>query len=630
MFGRAVRFTYGALALIPATLTVGSGFHYLNGQEHQARAWALWAWSGWTAIPYSVLLFAFTPHSLLFDPVDRKSLDWVQRSWARATLYPFVQFDRPTPAAAGKRIVVSNHQSALDILILLACFEDLHFVSKQEVFYIPLVGWVMGLIGHVGLTRGDKLSGKSALESCERKLREGVNWSVVFFAEGSRGAAATTMTGGGKLGEFKVGAFKLAAASGVDILPVTIINSGKAMPPGRELSFLDSSVVVQVKLHDSISVQTAGGNVAQLQQQCRQAVASGLSSLRVFRKFIVRHPNPSTGVDVLDASGVISSECFAHWVSTRKRVMNSMEKAFQRSLSAHLTASDGRSPFTPSEEFAILKVVRKKQRWPCFPETETKYGAMGFRFHEKQWEETNKGQRWTPDVLPIPATVNAANRKKVRFSTRSGAKRRGGSSNSKEGEEDDEDDDDAGESASSGTPAVASLDLVEIYLTLSSDLLTKHKAMTVATEVNGGFAPADVWSTILSLGRMHLFAQSWSVPKLHDAQAVLQLYMERFPQSLLLVCNLTCREAEGRVLCMSPSAQLAFGNTSAAAYGDFITQESDKWNALNCIVRAVQQPRTEQLVSVRLGLNRAAFPGTLCALYMCAFPQERVLVIRAL
>lgn len=225
----------------------------------------------------------------------------------------------------------------------------------------------------------------------------------------------------------------------------------------------------------------------------------------------------------------------------------------------------------------------------------------------------------------MPATPHTG--KKARLSTRSGAKH--DSEEEEEDDDDDQDQDDAGDSASSGPLAVASPDPVEAYLATSSNLLIKHKAL--AAGMSSGFAPADVWGTILSLGRMHLLAQRWSAPKPHDAQAVLQLYMERFPQSLLLVCNLTCREVEGRVLCMSPSAHLALGSTPTATYGDFITQDSDKWNALNCVARAVQQPRTEQLVSVRLGLNQAApLTGTLCALFMCAFPQERVLVIRAL
>lgn len=207
---------------------------------------------------------------MLIDPVDRKALDWVQRCWARVTLYPFVKFDRPSEdqLPKTKTIVVSNHQSFLDILILLACFDDLHFVSKQEVFYIPLVGWVMGLIGHVALSRGDKTSGRGALENCENKLNRSEKWSVVFFAEGKRAQATTAV------GPFKIGAFKLAAATGVDILPVTIIGSGLAMPPGKELEHLDSNVPIKVKVHPRIVPGKEDPN--ELKQRCWNACSSGL------------------------------------------------------------------------------------------------------------------------------------------------------------------------------------------------------------------------------------------------------------------------------------------------------------------------------------------------------------------
>lgn len=301
------------------------------------------------------------------------------------------------------------------------------------------------------------------------------------------------------------------------------------------------------------------------------------SSLRVFRKFIKRVALPNGEGETLDASGIISKECFDHWVSTRKRAMNSMEKAFQRSLSAHLTASDGRSPFTPSEEFAILKVIRKKQRWPCFPETDTKYGAMGFRtkgFHERQWEEANNGKRWVFETSPDVVTAHKRPRS-----------------------------------------AVADVaDAGQVFLSVASNLLAHPSHHT--------------WGTILSLARMHLLVQSWTPPSQQDADAMLALYMGRFPaNAVVVVCDLTCREMRNRVLAQSAQARVMFGdvcrNDEQGLHTEPLDNDADRWNALQAIVEAVRRPKLEQPVTVRLAHGQAL-------LFMCAFPQERLLVVRAM
>lgn len=110
------------------------------------------------------------------------------------------------------------------------------------------------------------------------------------------------------------------------------------------------------------------------------------SSLQVFRRFFVQLPNGE-----LDAQGVISEECYLAWLESRtSRISASPEKAFHRAISAHLTGVDGRSPFTPQEEEALLRVVRRKKRWPCFRDSKVKRGEMGFRaqgMHERAFQE---------------------------------------------------------------------------------------------------------------------------------------------------------------------------------------------------------------------------------------------------
>src|SRR6266568_5974665 len=54
----------------------------------------------------------------------------------------------------GAAVIVANHQSLVDFLVLGALYRPFRWVAKAEVFRVPFVGWTMRLAGHVGLERG--------------------------------------------------------------------------------------------------------------------------------------------------------------------------------------------------------------------------------------------------------------------------------------------------------------------------------------------------------------------------------------------------------------------------------------------------------------------------------------------
>jgi 1-acyl-sn-glycerol-3-phosphate acyltransferase len=81
-------------------------------------------------------------------------------------------------------IVVSNHQSQLDILVAFHLFFPFKWVSKAEVFNLPFIGWNMVLNRYIRLKRGDKESIRQMMAACEKALARGC--SVFFFPEGTR------------------------------------------------------------------------------------------------------------------------------------------------------------------------------------------------------------------------------------------------------------------------------------------------------------------------------------------------------------------------------------------------------------------------------------------------------------
>jgi len=118
-------------------------------------------------------------------------------------------------------VVVSNHQSQLDILVAFHLFFPFKWVSKAEVFRLPFIGWNMALNRYIRLRRGDKESIRKMMEACEKALAKGC--SVYFFPEGTRSRT-------GRLKPFKPGAFILAHQMKRPILAVAINGTRHALP----------------------------------------------------------------------------------------------------------------------------------------------------------------------------------------------------------------------------------------------------------------------------------------------------------------------------------------------------------------------------------------------------------------
>ncbi len=118
-------------------------------------------------------------------------------------------------------VLVSNHQSQLDILVLYRLLFPYRWVSKSEVFRLPFIGWNMRLNGDIPLKRGDKISISQMMTRCETLLKN--NISIFFFPEGTR-------SNDGRLKRFKPGAFILAKAAKVTIQPIVLNHTRQALP----------------------------------------------------------------------------------------------------------------------------------------------------------------------------------------------------------------------------------------------------------------------------------------------------------------------------------------------------------------------------------------------------------------
>ena len=110
-------------------------------------------------------------------------------------------------------ILVANHQSMADIVIVYKTRVQFKWVAKDALYKIPIFGQTMMLMKYMRLARGEFGSIKDVYDQAAGWLNNGV--SVLFFPEGTRAESE-------EMGPFKNGAFKLAVKEHVPILPLYI------------------------------------------------------------------------------------------------------------------------------------------------------------------------------------------------------------------------------------------------------------------------------------------------------------------------------------------------------------------------------------------------------------------------
>jgi len=95
-----------------------------------------------------------------------------------------VQGRENLPRPSRGHLYVSNHQSYVDILMLMDALDTVAFLSKKLVSHFPTLGRCAYCGGTVFMERGSKESRQAALEETLRMCQEST--AVVVFPEGTR------------------------------------------------------------------------------------------------------------------------------------------------------------------------------------------------------------------------------------------------------------------------------------------------------------------------------------------------------------------------------------------------------------------------------------------------------------
>lgn len=110
-------------------------------------------------------------------------------------------------------IIVANHQSLLDIPLILGYVHPVGFIAKKELEKAPIISTYIKALGSVFIDRKNPAKAAKALREIKRKLSEGRK--LALFPEGTR-------TLDGKVKPFKKGALMIPYRYKIKIVPITI------------------------------------------------------------------------------------------------------------------------------------------------------------------------------------------------------------------------------------------------------------------------------------------------------------------------------------------------------------------------------------------------------------------------
>lgn len=113
-------------------------------------------------------------------------------------------------------VIVANHQSMIDILIMLSLSPKIVMVTNQWVWNSPVFGHVIRYAGFISTQKGFENMG----ETLREKVADG--YSVVVFPEGTRSVD-------GQIKRFHKGAFMLAESLQLDVVPIVIYGTGQIL-----------------------------------------------------------------------------------------------------------------------------------------------------------------------------------------------------------------------------------------------------------------------------------------------------------------------------------------------------------------------------------------------------------------
>ena len=212
--------------------------------------WVLWRiWFYILVLVPIIVLFPLLFLSILSEKTYPQFF-WLARFWAKFILFGmgfYYKIERQQEFEKGKSyMLVSNHTSMTDIMLMLAVVKDnpFVFVGKAELAKIPIFGFFYKRTC-ILVDRSNSKSRFKVFERAQHKINQGL--SVCIFPEGGVPDDESIL-----LDEFKDGAFRLAIEHQIPIVPMTFVDNKKRF----SFTFLSGSTGrMRVNIHPFIETK---------------------------------------------------------------------------------------------------------------------------------------------------------------------------------------------------------------------------------------------------------------------------------------------------------------------------------------------------------------------------------------
>ena len=169
-------------------------------------------------------------------------------------------------------IIISNHQSTLDIVVLGRMFpKGCTVTAKKSLKYIPLLGWFMALSGTFFLDRSNREKSVKTLNKGLQQIKEKKR-ALWIFPEGTRSYATDL-----NILPFKKGAFHMAQQGNIPIIPIVVSNTSTIMNPKNKVF---NRGVITIKVLDPVSAEgLAKEDVGKFSETIRESMLKELKKI---------------------------------------------------------------------------------------------------------------------------------------------------------------------------------------------------------------------------------------------------------------------------------------------------------------------------------------------------------------